>query len=355
MSTGEEQVREIIAGQAGEWLAAHRDGPLDATEVRAFYAWLTTSPVHIEEYLGVAALARQLPAAADDPEMPLEAILERVRADTGRVTQLDTTPSLSAPARVRPQRRWLWAAVPAALAVIGFSLWWNGEHITTERYATRHGELRSWRLSDDSTLRLNTDTSVTVRFSRAERLVEVERGEALFEVAHVAGRPFRVIAGSASAVAVGTAFSVHREASETLVTVVQGRVAVSATGTRGATAIVEAGEQVRVRDGEPPGPVTPADVERSTAWLHRQIVFEREPLGTVAAEFNRYSPLPIEIETPALRTLQITGIFSVDDTETFLDFLRTFPGVTVQATSASIRVRQAPPAVPTQHPAHPGS
>jgi len=355
MSTGEEQVREIIAGQAGEWLAAHRAGPLDAAEQRAFYAWLTASPVHIEEYLGVAALARHLPAAADDPEMPLEAILERVRAEA-ESARLETASLLSSVLTLsRAPRRWLWAAVPAALALIGFALWWSADRVVTHRYATRHGELRSWRLGDDSMLRLNTDTSVTIRFSRSERLVEVERGEALFEVAHVASAPFRVVAGTASATAVGTAFSVYREASSTLVTVVQGRVAISVAGRSSGMVTVAGGEQVRVRDGDPPGPVTPADVERSTAWLHRQIVFEREPLAMVAAEFNRYSALPIEIETPALRALLITGIFSVDDTETFLDFLRSFPGVTVQATSASIRVQQAPPTIPERHPAHPGS
>jgi len=227
--------------------------------------------------------------------------------------------------------------------------------VTTERYATRHGELRSWQLSDRSMLRLNTDTAVTVRYSRSERLVEVDRGEALFEVAHEAHRPFRVVAGTASALAVGTVFSVHRETSSTLVTVIQGRVAVSSAGSGGGVATVGAGEQDRVTDGEPPDKVTPADIERSTAWLHRQIEFEREPLATVAAEFNRYSAVPIEIETPALRTLPITGIFSVDDTETFLDFLRTFPGVTVQATSSGIRVLQAPPATPSPHPTHRGS
>jgi transmembrane sensor len=357
MSTDEDQVREIIAAQAGEWLAAHRAGPFDVDERRAFFDWLTTSPVNVEEYLGVAALARQLPVAADDPEMPLESILERVRAESGSVARLErTSPSSSARGETRPQHRWLWAAVPAALAALGFALLWsNGDRVSNQRYATRHGELRSWRLSDQSMLRLNTDTSVTVRYSPSERLVDVDRGEALFEVTHEAHRPFRVVAGRVSALAAGTTFSVHREPGSTLVTVLQGRVAVSAVGSGGGAATVEPGEQVRVIDGEPPGPVTATDVERSTAWLHRQIVFEREPLAMVAAEFNRYSALPIEIETPALRTLMITGNFSVDDTETFLDFLRTFPGVTVQATSSRIRVFEAPSTTPSQHPVHPRS
>jgi transmembrane sensor len=351
MSTDEEKVREIIASQAGEWVAAHKAGPLEAADRRAFFAWLTSSPLHVEEYLGVALLSRRLPIAADDPDMPLEAILERVRDKADNVATIGSTRrSLWAVPRVFP-RRWLWAAVPATAVAIGMALyWWGADHVTAERYATRHGEIRSWRLRDNSTLRLNTDTSVTARYSRFERLIEINRGEALFEVAHETDRPFRVVAGTASAVAVGTIFSVYREARSVLVTVVQGRVAVSAAAARGGPVSAAAGEQVRVKDGEPPDPATSADIQRSTAWLHREIVFEREPLALVAAEFNRYSALPIDIETPALGTLPITGIFSVDDTETFLDFLRSFHGVSIQATLTRIRVFQAPPPTPASPP-----
>jgi ferric-dicitrate binding protein FerR (iron transport regulator) len=31
------------------------------------------------------------------------------------------------------------------------------------------------------------------------------------------------------------------------------------------------------------------DAHRSTAWLHRQIMFENEALERVASEFNRYA------------------------------------------------------------------
>ena len=44
MNPDEEKVREIIACQAGEWVAAHQAGGLDAAERRAFYAWLIASP-----------------------------------------------------------------------------------------------------------------------------------------------------------------------------------------------------------------------------------------------------------------------------------------------------------------------
>jgi transmembrane sensor len=343
MNADSDMVREIIACQAGEWVAAHQAGGLDAAERRAFHTWLMTSPMHVEEYLSLALLARRLRQAAADPQQPIEAILQRVREETGGVIPMGYAPhgSQAAPRARAPQRR-LWAAAAVGLAAIAATLFWlRNEQSTPERYATRHGEMRSWHLADNSTLRLNTDTSVAARYSRSQRLVEIERGEVLFEVAHESARPFRVVAGPASVLAVGTTFSVYRQAGSTLVTVLQGRVRVS-TAAAGSTSVsVGAGEQVRMMDGAPPQPPTPADVQRNTAWLHRQMVFNREPLAQVTAEFNRYSPRPIDLESPILATLPITGIFAVDDTETFLGFLRTFDRIAIQATPTRIRVFQA--------------
>jgi len=75
-----------------------------------------------------------------------------------------------------------------------------------------------------------------------------------------------------------------------------------------------------------------------TAWLRRQIVFDQQPLELVAAEFSRYSLRPIEIVTPALRNLQISGVFSTDDTEAFIAFLRSLKDVRVEVTPTRIRV-----------------
>jgi transmembrane sensor len=89
----------------------------------------------------------------------------------------------------------------------------------------------------------------------------------------------------------------------------------------------------------PAAPIA-VDVERATAWLHRQILFEHEPLERVAAEFNRYTPKPIEIVSPALQHLEISGVFATDDTEAFIAFLRSLEGVRVEVTTTRIRVSQ---------------
>ena len=72
--------------------------------------------------------------------------------------------------------------------------------------------------------------------------------------------------------------------------------------------------------------------------LRREIVFDHEPLERVAAEYNRYIQKPIEIATPALRNLQISGVFATDDTDAFIAFLRSLKGVRVEVTQTQIRV-----------------
>ena len=81
MISNEEQVRAAIAEQAGDWLVANDEGPLDARESAALAAWLKASPVHVEEFLGVSAIARDLEEARSDPEYSLEAVLARARAE----------------------------------------------------------------------------------------------------------------------------------------------------------------------------------------------------------------------------------------------------------------------------------
>ncbi len=341
MNVRDERVRALIAQQAGDWFVAHRDGSLGASEREAFHEWLLASPVHVEEYLGVALIARALPAAADDPEYPLDAILARAGSTAeSNVQRLpEEAPGSSAfPARPAHVSRGRLAAAGALAVIIGGFLWWKADRPAPEHYATGHGDQQTRRLADNSVLRLNTDTAVTVRYGRAERLVEIDRGQALFVVSNDPRRPFRVVAGTTDVVAAGTQFDVYRLGDSTVVTVLDGRVTVESAGTSYPRLAVNAGEQARVIGGKLPAHATRVDARRSTAWLRRQIAFEQEPLAAVAAEFNRYGAVPIEIETPSLRMLLVSGVFAADDTETFLAFLRTLDRVTVETTSTRIRV-----------------
>jgi transmembrane sensor len=359
MNSDEERVRAAIAEQAGEWFVANVEGPLDTRDSAALASWLRASPAHIEEFLGVSVIARDLKAAGADPEYSLEAVLARARAEEGPAVPPLWSRMIAA-VRDRLSRSWFIAGVTtAACAVLslGLFLTWNARHvehpsaadvITTLHFETRHGDQLTRLLADHSVLHLNTDSAVNIWYGKNERRVVLISGQAAFEVAHEAGRAFRVIAGSTEVVDLGTQFDVRLEHDATVVTVAEGRVAVGSSprleklGTNldqsRLPILLSAGQQIRVSEGEWPAAPTVVDAQRATAWLRRQIVFDHEPLESVAAEYNRYTSKPIEIATPALRGLQISGVFATDDTDAFIAFLRSLKAVRVEVTETRIRV-----------------
>ena len=360
MPSKEEQIRAAIAEQASEWFVASDADSLGAQESAAFVAWLKTSPLHVEEFLRAAGIARDLREAGADAEHSVDALIARARADDD--TALRPFWRLLRTGREPTAARWPIAAVAmAAVGVLAVGLFWlwtlrpisrvpAADGVITLHFETRHGEQQTRRLADNSVLHLNTDTAVTVRYSKTTRRVTLTSGEADFEVAHEAQRPFRVLAGSAEITDVGTQFDVRLDDTSTLVTVVEGRVSVghsaaarawaSSTNAAPSTALVElqAGQQLRVVPNQWPAATVTVDAHQATAWLHRQITFENEPLERVAGEFNRYAPKRIEIVSPELRSLRISGVFAADDPDAFLAFLRSLDGVRVEVTATQILV-----------------
>jgi len=362
MSANDRRVRSLIAQQAADWFVANRAGPT-ATERQTFAAWLKVSPVHVEEYLAHAVIARDLRGACEHSPEALAELLARAQLEEDSKVE-PFWPRVITGVRGVSSTRWQTAAVTMAAFVmlsLGLFALWSLRPITHApvleaaallHYETRHGEDQTRRLSDGSVLHLNTDSAVTIRYAKTERLVTLTSGEAVFEVAHEPHRAFLVLAGSAKVLAMGTKFDVRLQPDSTTVTVIEGRVAVrpsptlerrSANSSQGrAPPFVPVGADQQVNVPEEGWPVTPVavDAKRATAWLHRQIMFQREPLQRVATEFNRYATKPIEITTPALRDLEISGVFATDDTEAFIAFLRSLDGVRVEVTATRIRVSQ---------------
>jgi transmembrane sensor len=348
MSTDNKRVRELIVEQATDWFVANR-AELTEPERAEFADWLKASPVHVEEYLGIASLWRDLREACDYPENSIEQIIERAQSGEG-----------TRPARLHvesvddrtlspwwPRSAVVFAAMLTACVGLYFMSprWLQGMHgaaeVTVLHFETRHGEQQSVVLADNSLLHLNSDSSVTVRYGPAGRSLTLANGEVHVQVAHDTARPFHAFAGAADIVDVGTQFDIRLTHEEALVTVVEGRIAVSLHSDRagsGHPLELVANQQLKVTSaGGLDGPKQ-VDAHLTTAWLHRQIVFEHEPLERVAEEFNRYSAKPIEIVSRPLQTLEISGVFATDDTEPFIAFLRSLDGVRVEVTATRIRV-----------------
>jgi transmembrane sensor len=359
MISKEEQVRAAIAEQAAEWLIANKEG-LDVHGSAELAAWLKASPAHVEAFLRGSAITRDLRAARTAPEYSIEAVLAQARADANTADR-SFWPGVVGRARPFPQR---WLAATAALAAVAvlsvaLSFLWTthtarpvaptATRIPALHFETGHGEQLTQHLADNSVLHLNTDSSVTVRFSATERLVMLTTGQAEFEVAHDPARAFRVLGGAAEVIAIGTQFDVRLREDSTQVTVLEGRVSVGLSRAPANHGVpqnaapryvqVSADQTLRVAAAEWPATPTGVDARRTVAWLHREIVFDHEPLESVVAEYNRYAPKPIVISTPSLGKLEISGAFATDDTEAFVAFLRSLK-VRVEITNTQIQVSQ---------------
>ncbi|GAP38653.1 Fe2+-dicitrate sensor, membrane component [Piscinibacter sakaiensis] len=200
-------------------------------------------------------------------------------------------------------------------------------------FQTGVGEQQVAVLSDGSRLSLNTATRVRVSMSGSLRELQLEYGEAYFEVAKET-RPFVVRAGDRQVVALGTAFVVRWEGAAAdagagvVVTLVQGQVRVqpakAAVAPMDAGYTMRPGERLRLPahagvDRSAAPAVDRPPIERVTAWTRNEAIFDGTPLADAVAEMNRYSRTPIVLQGGgALDARRISGVFRTGDNEAFI-------------------------------------
>jgi transmembrane sensor len=196
-------------------------------------------------------------------------------------------------------------------------------------YDTAVGEQSTVRLSDGSTVTLNTNSSIEVRYDDAQRGVLLVRGEVFFEVAHDTAHPFRVLAGDRMLEAVGTAFNVRLgSGNDVKMTVTQGRVrvvprvAAAAPQQNAPPATVDAGNLAVMRGG--PMVIQHLDaaaMEAQVSWQRGMLVFDGQPLEAVLLEIGRYTPV---VFTPddSIRNVRVGGYFRAGDVDGLLLALR---------------------------------
>ena len=328
-------MREQIAAEADEWLLKlHATEPALALR-EAFTEWLMRSPVHIEAYLTVSRTWHAL-AAPNGSEWAKDALIAAARAEreADNVTPLrgDRLPAPALPPRAVRSGAFIALAACAALAGVAFWLF-RGYLPSDDDFKTAVGEQRSITLADRSVVFLNTDSEVRLRWTARERHIDLLRGEARFQVAKNAARPFIVATREATVRAVGTVFNVRTGEAITQVAVLEGRVEVNADRNSqpahgGSELLLAAGQRAAVTRQGVEANVGPP-IERVAAWTERRLVFRGDPLGAVVAEFNRYRTQALVVDDPALAEVRINGVFELDDPASLLTYLRNFESVQV--------------------------
>ncbi|MGJ7514857.1 FecR family protein [Pseudomonas baetica] len=292
------------------WLSLLHDQPSSGDQA-TFSQWLQADPAHAEAYARAQVLweLSEVPARtlADEDALALQRYLNVMNRSRGN--------------RVR---RWSGALAMAACLLLMISLGTGWQPLRWiddlgADYVSAPGEIRTVTLADQSQVTLDADSAIAVDFSGGERHVQVRRGAGFFSVTHT-GEPFVVDAEKGQARVLGTQFEVRLQPRGAQVTVLSGRVAVTAD--KNATQqILTAGQQVAYGEGAAQ-PLHGVDSEAQLAWRQGWLNYYRATLADVVEDLRRYYPGRIVLLNDELSQRKVSGSFPSKDPQAVLSSLQ---------------------------------
>lgn len=295
---GEQRIAPAIAAQAVQWLVELQGGTPSRQRQDAWQRWRAADPEHERAWQRIESVNQGLRglntpsalAALDTPS-------SRSRRDALKLLTL------------------LVIAGGGALAVR------ESDPLLALRadQSTAVGERRKLTLADGSTLSLNTDSALDIRFDARQRLLHLRQGEMLVEAVDEA-RPLRVETPQGLILLHGGRLAVRLQERRSQVSLFTGEAQVFSHGQRLA---LQPGQRLNL-DARGSGAAQVAD-ENSVAWINGMLVASSMRLGDFLAELGRYRHGRIGCD-PAIADLRLSGTYPLDHTDSILAMLpRTLP------------------------------
>jgi ferric-dicitrate binding protein FerR (iron transport regulator) len=300
-------------------------GEISPAESTLLDAWMAESPENAQ----LAAELRQAwehsgnyaKAFAPDLETDFQRVQARIRAE--RPTQF----------RLTWGRKMLRAA--AAVALLACAVWsWQrfGVSASPEMVFTAQDvEKQQVELPDGSRAWLRNGAAISFPegFSAKERRVKL-RGEAYFEVAHNAAKPFRVELEHGGEVQVlGTEFDVRQNGDERTVLVRAGKVRFSFDA-EGGSVLLAAGERAAHRLSTNVCEKTEAASFNELSWQTGGLEFVRTPLWQVMRDLEGFYRVKVELENPLMADCPHTSPLTNQPIEKVLNALAQTHGLKVK-------------------------
>lgn len=328
----EGEITEATLQQAARWHARLRAADCTSQDRMAFEQWRRSDAAHACAYAMAERTQRQLDRLAVDPRLQALARLARntVAADGGDelcedsadLDAVATSPTAS-PAQRRP--RWFVpAALAASVALGAIAVRILPGLIDREppsiAYEAPLDRTRTVTLADGSIVQLDVASRIQVSLRDDRRLVTLQSGRAVFDVAHDRSRPFSVTAADSRTTALGTRFQVQLDADKVVVTLAQGLVAIdnepaAVGGARDWHEQLQPGEQLHVDTRKALRTRSIVDANAITSWTRGRHLFRGTPLHEALDEVNRYAQKKVRLGDPELADLQVGGNFIAGDSE----------------------------------------
>ncbi|MBS0363297.1 MAG: FecR domain-containing protein [Proteobacteria bacterium] len=319
-ATSDHQPPDALREEAAAWLIRVQSDAATDGDWRALAEWLAQSTEHRAAYAELEELSFEIEDSA-------ALLRDLLAAAPSNVVQLP---------RRRPNRWPVWGLAAAAalvVAVVSPLSWqkWAGRQ---DHYATGVGQTRDLRLADGSDVRMNAMTTLDVRLGAGRRRVRLGDGEASFDVAKDASRPFVISVGDEQVRVVGTAFNIRHYDGLFVLTVSRGIVEAHGADGAGPGARLTVGQELRRRDGAATFQVARVDPATAAAWTNGRMICRDRPLTDIVADLNRRYRIPVKLG-PRAAGLRFSGVIELGDETQAVQRLGQFLGLPVHHTETA--------------------
>jgi transmembrane sensor len=373
--------RSKINEEAAKWVLFLEDNPiLSDKEVEDLNAWVATSKIHRE-------CIESMASSWGEMDLLSQVMLpQEMKKQSTVLTQLfvPIIALLSLLTYIKNQSKPLIRPIflaPALLFIMTFFTVVNLQDETdptNKILITKVGERINHTLPDGSILWLNSSSTVQINYTEKYRRINLLEGEAHFQVAKNADRPFEVYADDRLVRAIGTAFTVHKLEGKIEVLVSEGTVELAifektlvvipddydpiaikkefeqtpgtSSSDKGLTTTspaslkkilgkLTAGQRISIPinndDLSEIDDLDTSEITRFLSWKEGRLVFAGESLEEVIKEITRHTQVKIDVLDPQLKSMRIGGQFQVGETDTLFYVLESGFGISVNKLDAN--------------------
>ena len=230
------------------------------------------------------------------------------------------------------------AAVIILLAIPSFFLYRYLSKPVMQELAATTGRVESI-LPDGSKISLNTGAVLRYpeQFRGKKRAVSLE-GEAYFDVAHNASKPFIISSDGVRVEVKGTSFYINTRLmnGDFELVLTTGKVELYFENQPGKTFVLNPGEKAIIHGGQVS--ISPNEDANYMAWKTHRVSFNNDPLNVVVADLSKVYQADIRLGDPGLASCRLTATFDNQSLESVLNVLKATLDVDVRNSGTLVEI-----------------
>ena len=301
---------------AARWFIRMQDAEPDAPERTQFEAWLMQSHTHQQEY---ASFSKSWDGIDSLSELKAMA---QARQVSNFINKEKRTKKIKKMAAVLGT-----SLVMLVAGLMGHQQYKEWQALPTMQLAsqTSTSQIVTKTLEDGTQVTLNASSKVEITYYRNQRHVQLNQGEAIFDVTKDADRPFVVETDTTKITVLGTRFAVNKLNNFVRVSVDHGQVKVESNGLAGE--LLLGNGQVAEAPRHAPIQLKNTSAADYFRFIDGVIVFNKADIYEIAETLSRYHGVKLRAQGASHE--KISAVLESKDSEVFLDTLPEIANVKV--------------------------